>query len=90
MSISALPADRDTAHRRAWSQANRVTFAVAMLAWSIMIVFHFAARTGWGAVAVLVPTIGLIWHGTYLRFKRQARRVEQTGERHPGTRMEQP
>ena len=89
MSTSALPVDRDTASRRAWSQANRVTFAVAMLAWVMTIVFHFAARTGWGALPVLVPTIGLIWHGTYLRFKRLAHRVEQPGARHPRTRTEQ-
>ena len=72
--------DAETARQRALALANRTTFAIAMAIWVGMIVSYFAVGTGWRLLAGVMLMIPLIWHGTYLRFKRSESPTSTTGD----------
>ena len=70
MSTIPKPNDADAIRHRALTMANRVTFVFALAVWIGMLVSYLTTDDGWRLLAGIVPMIPLIWHGSYLRFKR--------------------
>ncbi|UCG52693.1 MAG: hypothetical protein JSW58_03860 [Candidatus Latescibacterota bacterium] len=58
--------------------ANRVTLVIIGIVWIGMIIYRLAGGEYWRFLASTVPMIILIWHGTYLFFKRHEVVVSRT------------
>ncbi|UCH84776.1 MAG: hypothetical protein JSW50_03530 [Candidatus Latescibacterota bacterium] len=70
MTNNPMTNDAEATRHRALSMANRVTLVFALAVWIGMIVARFSEGGDWRLMAGIVPMIPLIWHGSYLRFKR--------------------
>jgi hypothetical protein len=60
----------DSRRRNALLLANRVMLVIIGIVWIGMVVYRLAVGEYWKFLVSAVPMIALVWHGTYLVFKR--------------------